>query len=394
VSADDALDLLASLVEKSLVSLDAERARYGMLDTVRHYALDRLVESADDREARSRHLAWCLNLAERARQELVGPQQALWLDRLDRERENVLAAHRWCDQADAGIETGLQLVFLLKHYWYQRGLVTLGHRISLEALARAGTKDRTLLRCRGLADVGQFCSFMGRYAEARQYLEESLSIARELNDARRVTAVLEPLGFACLGVGDLNRAEEVFSEGIKEARALGNPRQLASLLNSHAQLRRQQKDLSGAEVLCSEALELLRELGDEESAAIAVLNLAMISVDRSALDSARVQLIQALAAASATGSQMVEQALLDVTAGYCTAERNYQAAVELFGASEAQAERSGLRRDSADSAFLMPLIALARSELGPPAFAAALSRGKQWSCEAAVDRVKSLLMEG
>ena len=172
IESGDVMDLLANLVEKSLVLLDLDSGRYRMLDTVQHYAAERLAAGDDDATTRSRHLTWCLALAERARAGLAGPEQGRWIAELDRERENLLGAHRWCDRAEDGIEQGLHLVFLLKLYWYQHGLLTLGHRVTAEALARTRADDRSLARCRGLADVGQFCTFMGRYAEARGYLED------------------------------------------------------------------------------------------------------------------------------------------------------------------------------------------------------------------------------
>ena len=76
---DDVLDLLANLVEKSLVMLDVDSGRYRMLDTVRHYAAERLTLGGDEATTRSRHLAWCLALAERARAGLAGPEQGRWL---------------------------------------------------------------------------------------------------------------------------------------------------------------------------------------------------------------------------------------------------------------------------------------------------------------------------
>ena len=91
------LDLLAHLVEKSLVTLDLESARYRLLETVRQYAHERLVESAERDDARARHLAFYLALAESARAGLRGPEQATWLARLDLERENLLLAHSCCE---------------------------------------------------------------------------------------------------------------------------------------------------------------------------------------------------------------------------------------------------------------------------------------------------------
>ncbi|MGE5713550.1 MAG: tetratricopeptide repeat protein, partial [Betaproteobacteria bacterium] len=390
IEAGSVMDLLANLVEKSLVMLDPDSERYRMLDTVRHYAAERLAQSDEESASRSRHLAWCLAVAERARAGLAGPEQGRWIAELDSERENLLAAHRWCDRAEDGVEQGLQLVFLLKLYWYQHGLLTLGHRVTTEALARTRADDRSLVRCRGLADVGQFCTFMGRYAEARGYLEDSLELARELGDQNRLAAVLQTLGLACRGDGDMPNAERFSAESITVARAVGNQRQLASALNSHAQLLRQQGDLGGAETLYSEAVRILETLGDHESVAIGRLNLAVVAIERRQTDRARALLGQALQVATTLGSQQLGQSTFDILAGQCAAEGRHDAALQMFGAAEAQAERSGLKRDSADAAFLLPLIELSRRALGESA-ERVLTEGRSLSYADAVRRAGELV---
>jgi predicted ATPase/class 3 adenylate cyclase len=390
IESGEVMDLLANLVEKSLVILDIDSGRYRMLDTVRHYAAERLAGSDEEETTRTRHLAWCLALAERARAGLAGPEQGRWIAELDLERENLLGAHRWCDQAEGGVEKGLQLVFLLKLYWYHLGLLTLGHRVTAEALARTRADDRSLARCRGLADVGQFCTFMGRYAEARGYLEESLALARELGDQNRIAAVLQTLGQACLGEGDMANAGLHSAESITVARAVGNPRQLASALNSHAQLLRLQGDLPGAESLYSEVVQILQGLGDQESVAIGRLNLAIVAIERGQTDTAHALLSQAMQVATALGSLQLGQSTFDILAGLCAADGRHEAALQMFGAAEAQAERSGLKRDSADSAFLLPLIEQSQRALGEAA-AGVLAVGKGLDYAKAVQRAAELL---
>jgi non-specific serine/threonine protein kinase len=390
IESGDVMDLLANLVEKSLVILDLDSGRYRMLDTVRQYAAEKLAGSNDDTMTRAQHLAWCLKLAERARAGLAGPEQGRWIAELDRERENLLGAHRWCDRAEGGVEKGLQLVFLLKLYWYHLGLLTLGHRVTAEALARTRADDRSLARCRGLADVGQFCTFMGRYAEARGYLEESLALARELGDQNRIAAALQTLGRACLGEGDMANASRHSAESITVARAVGNPRQLASALNSHAQLLRLQGDLPGAEALYTEVVQILQGLGDHESVAIGQLNLAIVAIERRQTHTAHALLSRAMLVATELGSQQLGQSTFDVLAGMCAADGRHEAALQMFGAAEAQAERSGLKRDSADSAFLLPLIEQSQRALGEAA-ADVLAAGKGLDYAKAVQRAAELL---
>ncbi|MBA3505009.1 MAG: tetratricopeptide repeat protein, partial [Betaproteobacteria bacterium] len=391
LDANDVLDLLTHLVEKSLVVAEAEGERYRLLETVRLYAQERLNESGEGDATRTRHLAYYLAFAERARPELMGPKQGWWLARLDLERENILAAHVWCDRAEDGAERGLRLVYLAKPYWLNRGLLGLGQRVTVEALARLGADERSLARCRGLSDAGQLSYFMGRYAEAKEYLEESLAIAREIGDKKRVAAVLQPLGMASLGQGDLAAALVHLREALALAQELGNTREFAAALNALAQLHRVKEELDAAQPLYETFLALAREMGDRDSIAIGLLNLAMVSIGRGSGEHAQEMLLDVLSIAEEIGSKPAGQGVLEVSAGLGALREEWERAAFFFGAAEAQTGQTGLHRDPADEAFLTPLIAKARDALGAAAFAAAVEAGRARCYEQAMAEVRTWL---
>ena len=226
------LEQVTQLTEKSLAVLDAERARYRLLETVREYAHERLAESGELDEARKRHLDYFLAFAEQARPQLAGPRQAEWLAHLDAERENILAAHASCSSERQGAEAGLRLAYLLRPYWLNRGLLGLGYRFTIEALGRSGAAERGVARCSGLFDAGQLSCFMGRYREGQEYLEQSLAIAREFGDQRRIAVVLQPLSMAYLGQGDASTAQRYAEEAVACAQTLGEPREIGGALHS------------------------------------------------------------------------------------------------------------------------------------------------------------------
>jgi predicted ATPase/class 3 adenylate cyclase len=385
------LDLLSHLVEKSLVAIEAEGERYRLLDTVRQYAQERLVESGEEDDARARHLRFYLALAETARPELVGPRQAAWLARLDLERENLLATHAWCDQADSGAESGLRLVFAVKPYWLNRGLLALGHRVTIEALARAGAQARGKSRCGGLADAGQLAFYLGRYTNAQGLLEESLAIAREMGDKRRIEAVLQPLGMVCLGQGNVAAARGHLTEALAIARELGNKRELAAALNALGQLHRMEGQLDAAEPIYEDVLTIARELRDREIVAIGLLNLAMVSIGRGSGHRARAMLLEVLAIAGEIGSKPAIQSVLEVCAGLGASREEWASAARFFGAAEALAGQTGLHRDPTDEAFLAPLIEKARHALDRQSFAAAESAGRALAYDSAVTEARAWL---
>jgi predicted ATPase/class 3 adenylate cyclase len=372
---EEVLDLLDGLVAKSLVMWDGDDERYRLLDTVREYARECLRSSRDEERVRAMHLRCYLDLAEGARPHLAGPEQAYWLSRLDAERENLLAAYAWCERAPEGVESSLRMMTALRPYWVNRGLMTLGRRLTLEALERAPDSMDPRLRCRALFDVGQLSSFMGFYEEATSWLEESLALARRMGDVAQVALVLQPLGMAYLGRGDIARSKLQFDEAVDLAARLGNKRELAAALNARAQLHRLEGDVGNAAALYERVLELVREMQDHEAIAIVLLNLAMMRTTAQAVPEARQCLAEAAAIAYDIGSKAVGQSVLEVSAGLAVVASEPGLAARLYGAAEHQAQDSGLHRDAADEAFLAPLIALARTRLGG-VFSAAENAGR------------------
>ena len=385
------LDLLARLVEKSLVELDADSERYRLLETIREYALEKLAASDERSVARARHLEFYLALAAKARPELAGTAQGAWLARLDAERENLLSAHDWCDHADSGAELGLRLAYLIKPYWFIRGLLGLGYRVTIEALAREGAGVQSLARCRALSDAGQLCCWMGRYADALVHLEESLGIARELGDKPMIAAVLQPLGFAASGHGDSTAARAYLAEALALARELGDKRELLGALNAMGQLDRAEGKLDDAEPLYDGMLKLAQEMGDRESYAIGLLNLAMVSIGRGSPDRCGRMLVEVLDIAGEIGSKPVGQSALEVCAGLAALNGEPEHAARLYGAAEAHAEHTGLHRDPADEAFLAPLMARVRAVLPLTAYTSAETGGRALGYEKALSEARASL---
>jgi len=384
-------DPLMRLVEKSLVVHDASAHRYRLLETVRQYAHERLAAAGEADDAHARHLAFFLALAERARPHLIGPEQARWLAHLDLERENILAAHAWCDHAPNGGELGLRLVVAIKNYWFMRGPASLGFRTTVEALSRPGARQPDELRCRALFVAGQFAYFTGQYAASRRFLEESLAIARAIAVPARIADALQPLGLACLAEGDTDSARKHLEDALGLVRGLGDKRNIAAALVALAQLRRAEGKLAAAEPLYQDALALAHEIGDHETIAVVLLNLSMTSIGLGAHDRAAKSLLEALDIVEQTGSRRTGQSVLEVAAGLAAARSESEFAARLYGTAQAQQAVNSLRRSAADEAFLEPLVAAARAALGDEAFLEAEARGRASSYDAAMEEARAWL---
>ncbi len=388
------LDRLARLVDQSLVTTQAAEGgttRYAMLETVRQYAQDRLNEASEGTTTRSRHLEFYVAFAEEAEPELVGPQQPVWFARLEPERENFLAAHAWCDNATGGGELGLRLVASLRMYFRHRGLVVLGYRVTLEALARPGAQARDRARCRALWAAGEHSYFMGRYDEANEYVKTSLAIAREIGDTGGVAEAHRLLGYAVLALGDRTAAREHFQESLELSRHLADKRELPNAINGLAELHRAEGELDEAEPLYNEALALQRARGDRGGIAVSLVNLAMTAIGLGSGDRACAMVREGLAIAEEIASKRVGVAQLECAAGLAAFFTAWEVAARLHGATEAQAEEMGFRREPADDAFLQPLVARTREALGVPAFDAAESSGHSLTYPEAIAEARAWL---
>jgi tetratricopeptide (TPR) repeat protein len=282
-------------------------------------------------------------------------------------------------------------VSALRRYWLFCGLLGLGYRITREALACPSAHESRELRCEALLDAGQLASFMARYAEAQDYLEESLAIARDLDDKGRISAVLQPLGLALLGRGELRAARRHLQEGLELAEKLGVPREVAGALTALAQTARTEGDLATADPLYERVLAIARSAGNMDIIAVSLLNLAMVAVAREANERARELLLEVLEIVDQSGLKPAAQSLLEVSAGLAAARGEWRDGARFFGAAESQTAETGLHRDPADEAFLAPFIARTREHLGAAGFAEADAAGRSLDYAQAIGELRRWL---
>lgn len=226
----DVLDGITSLVEKSLLRQEeVGEPRFLMLETTREYATERLEASGEAGEIRRRQAETYLALAEEAGQVLSGPQQIEWLERLEREHDNLRAVLTWL-QATNETDRTLRLVSALSHLWTIHGHLTEGRRWLEAALAAGGTDSSA--RVAALTGLGGILRFQGDWRGAQRCYQEVLALARETGDRRRVAGCLQELGIVQLNVGDGRRAHALLEESLAVSRELaeagcGRPAQLA-----------------------------------------------------------------------------------------------------------------------------------------------------------------------
>jgi len=333
----DVLGGLASLIDKSLLrpvdQQDAE-PRQRMLETVREYALDLLEESGEAADLRMRHAAYYLALAEEAEPKLTGPEQAAWLDRLEREHNNLRAALR--RSRDGGkVKVGLRLAAALWRFWYMRGYLSEGRDWleSILAAAPLSAGSDKGARARALNGVGVLAYMQGDYRQATKSYEESLALRRELGDTRGVGASLYNLGNLARDQGDLARAAALLEESLTLYRGLGDTWLIAGALHGLGEVARYQGDLERAATLLQESLVLRRTLGNRQAIAISLDALSNVALARGEFEHAEMLYVESSALYEALRDAQGQAHALNNLAKVRRFQGNYRQAFLLYAKS-------------------------------------------------------------
>jgi predicted ATPase len=280
------LDGVAALVDNGLVrqgeSAEGE-PRFRMLETIREYAIERLSEGGQLADTRTRHLERYVQLAETAEPELTRSGQALWLERLSEENDNIRAALAWSFESGQ-VELGLRLAGALVRFWSIRGLMTEGRRWLTEALGAAEGVDPAVLGkahfAAGFAALGQ-----GDYPQAKPLFEQALELARQAGDVKLEAMALQQIGWLVMTGGKYEeahgeRARELAGRALELARSIGDKLVQSGSLNILAELSAEEGDEATANELYEQSLTLRRELGDKRLIANSVLTLGRAELTR------------------------------------------------------------------------------------------------------------------
>jgi predicted ATPase/class 3 adenylate cyclase len=386
----DLLDGLSALVEHSLVQQREEggEPRFGMLHVIREYALERLEASDGGTEAealRRAHAMSLVALVEQSRGKQAGPEAAAWLDRLEREHDNLRAALGWArDRGEA--ELGLHLAGILARFWKVRGHFREGRAWVEELLAlEAGQIDPVMARprlaearARALLNGGALAMEEGDYATGETWTDQARALALAAGDLVMARQALTNLGLIATHKGDLEGAAACYLDSLALARELGDQRGMATVLTNLGYVASLRGDLEGSEARLAEGLALARELDDRNQIALCLNNLGVVARKRGDVAQAEALLREALALCWALGNPgrcaMVLASLAETAGVAGQGER----AARLLGASAALREMIGAPQPPQEQT-----VAAARAALGEEAWAAAFAAGRALTLEQA-----------
>ena len=193
----DVLDLLTQLVNKSLIIVDTDsvpfgvdhsQTRYRLLETVRQYAREKLMETGFASAVRNRYLEHFMQLAEHAESEFNGPDQVLWMSRMELELDNLRAAMEW--SLDQNVEAGMRLVSALEWFWVTYAHFGDGIEKLTQLLARPQALIPLPVRAKALEAQALLLPYINNYELARMVGREALALYQALGDRCGLAACL------------------------------------------------------------------------------------------------------------------------------------------------------------------------------------------------------------
>jgi len=291
-----ALEHLDAFVDKSLVQADrsTEAVRYRLLETVRHYAAEKLSQGGDvaDR-TRQAHRDYYLSLVEEAQPHLISHDQVVWFNRLDAEHENISAA-LVRSLTDADLVPGLRLATAMRTYWKARGFASEGAE-AIEALLQALPEDAPpILRGEALACLAYLLEQVGGYREAAARGREAWAIARSVGDLRLAADSLDAQAFVAVRLGDPRGALPLAEEGLTIARDVADGHLTARLLAVRSLARDVLGDHEGSMADARESVDLYRRVGDQRQVGTMLGNLGYCELSLGDIGAARHHLAESL----------------------------------------------------------------------------------------------------
>ena len=428
VEREQVLDLLSSLVDKSLVvahTLRRGEARYALLETIRQYAHDRLAAADEWSAIHDRHLQCFLQLVEETMPKLRGRYQQPWLDWLEGEYDNIRAALAWSLEGDR-VEAGLRIANAIYQFWTVRDYVQEGLAWVERLLARADERISPVVRANALTYASTLAGFRGNTAKQMRYGREAgvvaeaageegkralawalagqahaaraagdhqmalslslreIQLYRELGDSYFLGMSLSTTSFTAMSLGKYDEARALLDEGLPLLREVGDPYRIAMALNFSGDLARCQQDYARAQTAYEESMALLRELGAVRDLASALHNLGHTCLHRGDVPRAHALFSESLAAQLAQRNTpgvaecLIGFAAMAVVCGLPAADARLLAAAVAIGGERVATAWAATRMEYEHS------LALARAGLTEMEFQAEQAAGRALSLEQAV----------
>lgn len=392
MGAAETYDAVRALARHSLARLEtaseSAEPRVYLLETIRVYALARLVASDEARAARERHAAYYCALAEEAAPVMMGPDGPRWIARLAGDHDNLRAALRWAlDVRDSGL--ALRLAGALWWFWYTRGFLAEGREWLRAALALPDGDAWPAARANALLGAGVLGYHRegtpAELAETAALCVASLALYRQQDGRQGAHLALNALANARLWqAGGHEEAIALYEESVTLARELDDGHALPLSLHNLAGAVQRHGDSARAATLYQESLALFRAQDNDKGAAHALYHLAELAFARAAYTEGTALARESLALFSALGDAWPVARGLELLAALDAVTNQPERAARLLGAAGTARARAGAPLPAWEHAGHARLVATLREQLGEERYTAAWAAGEALALERAV----------
>jgi DNA-binding CsgD family transcriptional regulator/tetratricopeptide (TPR) repeat protein len=388
-----------------------------MHETIREYGLEALVANQELEAARSAHAEYYLRLLEEAEAHLEGEEQAVWLERLEREHDNLRAALQWALEQHED-EVAVSLSGALRRFWEGRRHLNEGRTFLERALASnqdvaAGVRAKALLAAgylainqsdhelreaialqRQLADtrslafalflLGRIAWATGDFSAARSHAEEGLALTRAVGDKAILGWLLDLLGLVALDQGEDNRAQALLEEGLTLNRETGDTRGIVNALFYLIRMLFAQGEVARARAFAEEQLALSRAMGLRPGIASPLIVLGCFALQEGNVAMAEELFEEGLALLREVNDSWSLATCLQSIGVAVAAQGRLAEAVQLWGTAEGLCAARGTSLPPTERAFVARAATTARAELGEEAFTLAWTEGRAMTPEQAL----------
>jgi non-specific serine/threonine protein kinase len=391
VSTARVLDLLTGLVDQSLVMVTGDAAgyrRYQLLEPIRQYARMQLEASGETSSLQERHAQCFLAFAEAVEPHLEASDQAMWLEQLAQDHDNLRAALAWFSVCRDSL-AGLRLASALRLYWFARGEVREGreHLTTFLALSQGDTNQMraSVERAKALDSAGFLARYQGDYRAAEGFIRESLAIRKALGDRWGEADALANLGFVILHRGDFTQAQALYQESLEISRTLANEQGIADALSHLGLAAFYQGDYATAQTMHEQTRAIWEGLGDRQGVAWALHCLGRAVLEQGDIALAGAKFAESVTIAQDLGLRWGIAWSLEDHARLAARMGLSPEVLRLLGCSSALRRRIGIPLLPQERVELDTLVEAAREALGLDAGAAAWSEGETMPVEQAMD---------
>jgi len=328
----EVLDLLTSLVDKSLVVYEEDEqgmGRYRLLETVRQYARGKLVDASQSELVRQRHSDYFLGWSEASMPHLLEPEPKAWYVRFEAEHDNLRAALDWClgEAATTGTdETALRFCASLGMFWWGRSYLSEGYHYFLAALTYDPTPQPTVWRARSLSTAALCAQLLGDLQRARSLQTEALAIATKFGDKESIASGYNRLGTIALEECDFAAARSALDQAISLDVQLRRYAEASGSMAVLAIVSIRQGDIATAKAQADEAFRLARTGSHVHVEAMAGMAMGYVRLYLEDHDAARNSFEQALELLRANGVRAWEPWALEGLGRVALSQREHERA--------------------------------------------------------------------